>query len=130
MSSIASRWCRGSRAAWVQQQRARAERRRERRHRVRGDGQSALVVDRARASRPAAQGRDALGDEQRQHVPAPGGDLLADHQLEAVVAGGVELPCAQRAVDALVVGDGDEVEVGVALDVVEQVRATDAVPSE
>ena len=112
MSSIASSWCRAIGAAVRRQQRPRAERWRQRRHRVRGDRDPALVVDALQRLGQRPQRRDALGDEQRQHVAAPRRDLLADHQVEAVVAGGVDLARAHRAVDPLVIGDGDHVEIG------------------
>ena len=65
-----------------------------------------------RSSPRAGQRRIRFGQEERQQVAAPGGDLLADDQAEVVVACGMQLEGTQRAVDALVVGDGDQVEVG------------------
>ena len=53
-------------------------------------------------------------------MAAAGGDLLADHQVEVEVAGGVDLAGAQRAVQPLVIGDRHQVEVGLRLDVLEQ----------
>ncbi len=66
-----------------------------------------------------AEGRQPLGHEQRQDVAAARRDLLADHQVVREVARRVQLGGAQGAVDPLVVGDGDDVEVGVRFDVVE-----------
>jgi hypothetical protein len=58
-------------------------------------------------------------DEEGEDVAASRGDLLADDEVVRVVAGGVQLGGPQGAVDPLVVGDGDDVEIGPALDVIE-----------
>ena len=74
------------------------------------DREAALVVDLGdrRAQRPERLDRPL--DEQRQQVAAEGRDLLADDDLEpqALVAG--HRPRGDGGVDALVVGDRDDVE--------------------
>ena len=87
--------------------------------RVGRDRDAALVVDRGdrRAQRP--ERLDRLLDPEREQVPAEGRDLLADDDLERQAAVPRDGPAGERGVDPLVVGDGDDVELGVALDVVE-----------
>src|SRR5205823_11822298 len=77
-----------------------------------------------------AERRDALLHEQRQQVPAAGGDLLAYGKIEVIVARCMELTRAQGAVDALVVGDRDQIEVGPALDPLEDLRRSEEHTSE
>ena len=55
--------------------------------------------------------------EEPEEVAAAGRDLLADDDLEAVPAAGRHVPCRQGGVDALVIGDGDDVQVGLLLHV-------------
>src|SRR5688572_15845503 len=84
-----------------------------------GDGDPALVVDALQRFGKGPQRRYSLMNEEREHMPAPGGDLLANHQLERVGAGVMQLAGAERAVDPLVIGDGHDVEIGVLLDVIQ-----------
>ena len=68
------------------EQAAAAEAGGQRRQRVRGDGQPALVVDAFQRLGQRPQGGNALLDEQGQHVAAARGDLLADDEVEVEVA--------------------------------------------
>ena len=77
-------------------------------------GSSAIVV----AQRAVAAGSRSL-DEQREQVAAERRDLLADDDLGPQPAVAGDRPAGDGGVDPLVVGDRDDVEVGLALDVVE-----------
>ena len=76
-------------------------------------GRRAIVVrsDSVRPDRPL--------DEQREQVAAAGRDLLADDDLEPQAAVAGHRPGGDGRIDPLVVGDRDDVEVGLPLDVVE-----------
>ena len=92
---------------------------RVRHERVGGDGEAARLVDGRRSSSERAVRPDRPVDEQRQQVAAEGRHLLADDDLDAAARGRARSPAGDGGVDPLVVGDGDDVEVACALDVLE-----------
>ena len=84
-----------------------------------GDREAALLVDLADRRAEAPHRLHALLEEQRDEMAAEGRDLLADDHLRPVAEVAGHRPGGDRGVDPLVVGDRDDVEVGRALDEVE-----------
>ncbi len=83
------------------------------------DRQPACLVDGQDRGAQRAERPDGPVHVQRQQVAAERRHLLADDDLRAQAAIARDRPGGQRRVDPLVVGDGDDVEVGPSLDVVE-----------
>src|SRR5437660_2338678 len=95
---------------------------------VRRDGQPALVVDRGDGVRARHPGRDPPLQEQPQDVALPAGDLLADDDGRGVGPVGGQLGPEERALDRVVVGDRDHVQIAQPGRVVDQgTRARPAV---
>ena len=87
--------------------------------RVGRDGQAARVVD-GEDRRPQRSVRpDRPIDVQREQVAAEGRHLLADDDLDAQAAVAGDRPGGHGRIDPLVVGDRDDVEIGLPLDVLE-----------
>ena len=84
-----------------------------------GDREAALLVDLADRRAEAPHRLHALLEEQRDEVAAERRDLLADDHLRPVPEVTGHRPGGDRGVDPLVVRDRDDVEVGRALDEVE-----------
>ena len=82
-----------------------------------GDGQASLLVDLADGPVERAPHGHGPVDEQGEEMAVQGGDLGAGEDLEGIAAG--QLPSLQAAGEAVVVGDGDHVEVGVVPSVVQ-----------
>ena len=87
--------------------------------RVGRDGQAARLVDREDRRPQRAVRPDRPVEIERQQVAAERRDLLADDDLDAQAAVARHRPRGERRVDPLVIRDRDDVEVGRALDVVE-----------
>ncbi len=92
---------------------------RERHQRVGRDRDPTLVVDRLDRPGERPEGGDGPLEEQREQVAATGAHLLAHHDLDAQAAVLGHVPRGDRRVDALVVGDGDEVQEALCLDVIQ-----------
>ena len=92
---------------------------RVRHERMGRDGQPARLVDREDRRPERAVRPDRPVEVQREEVAAEGRDLLADDDLGAQAAVARHRPRGDRRIDPLVVRDRDDVEVGRALDVVE-----------
>ena len=86
---------------------------------MRRDREPALLVDLGDRRAHRAERLDRRLDPQREQVTAERRDLLADHDLERQAAIERHRATGERGIDALVVGDRDHVQLGVALDVVE-----------
>ena len=84
------------------------------------DGDAALGVDEVDGVRRGQARPDPVGEKKAEDVPLPAGDLFADHHPEGRGAGGV-FGSAQRTLDGVVVGDGDNVERGLRGGVVDHV---------
>src|SRR5690242_17441755 len=69
--------------------------------------QATLLVDQFNAALDAQARRDALLEEESEHVPLARADLLAHDQLEAIVAFRHQVARAQSAGDGVVVGNRD-----------------------
>src|SRR4051794_10330493 len=87
---------------------------------MRDDGETALLMDQLDAALDTQVRRDALLDEEGEHVPLAGADLLADDHLKTIVAFRRQVARAQRAGDRVVVGNRDHVEWRGVLDVLQR----------
>ena len=87
--------------------------------RVSRNGQAALIVNGGDRAAQGSERPHRLFDPQRQEVAAERRDLLADDHLDAIATiPGHDLG-RYRCVDPLVIGDGNDVQVGGLLDVLE-----------
>ena len=83
------------------------------------DREAALLVDDGDRLPERAERRDGLLDEQREQVAAAGRHLLADDDLDGQSPGAGHRPRGVGGIHPLVVGDRDDVELGVLDDPVE-----------
>jgi len=97
--------------------------------RVRHDRQAALLVNLGDRSLEAKVAPQTGLKEDSQEVAAAGRDFLGDDYLDPTAALDGQTLALDRRFDSFVVGDGDDVQVRMAFDVVENLAA-EAVPSE
>ena len=90
------------------------------RERVRDDCDATLLLDGEDGIGGAHAGEDLLFEEQTDDVSFSGGDLLSDDDVEAVLLS--ERLRVKRALDGVVIGDGDDIEVRAVLHVLHDLR--------
>jgi len=86
---------------------------------VSGDGEAALAVYGLQHLLHGAQGGQRLLHPQCDDVSLYGRDLHARDDLEAVAPAGADFAGLQGAAEVVVVGDRDDIQVGLGLDVVQ-----------
>jgi len=101
-----------------------AHARRQPRHRVRHNRDAARLMDRREGGVNRLQHRERPVNKECEQVPVPGRHFRAGDDADAAGAAFGKVARRERAPDFIVIGDGDEVEVGLLRSVVEQLRDT------
>jgi hypothetical protein len=77
---------------------------------VGGDGDPPLLMDLRNGATQRVEWADAFVEEEAKDVPLQRGDLFADDHLNMKAVGDRHLLCRLRRINAIVIGDGDDVE--------------------
>ncbi len=88
--------------------------------RVRHNGQATLLVNQINAALDALAGGHRPLQKEAEQMPFAGADFLADDQLEAVVGLRHKVTGSQGAFQGVVIGDGNDIEISIALHMVQQ----------
>src|SRR5579859_3010769 len=82
-------------------------------HGVGDDSQATLLMHKVDAAFHAESGGNALLDKEREHVALARADLLANNEIEAIVASGPQIARSQRSLYDVMIGKRDDGQVGV-----------------